>query len=83
MRPYVAVMGAIEFFARWVRRDNVSTVCHLGGMLVGDLSLRRVRFIQRPQHRHRLAVPAQSPALRGFYINSKRRNRPPPRQLGH
>jgi membrane associated rhomboid family serine protease len=42
MRPYVAVMGAIEFFSTiGAGGDNVSHVCHLGGMLVGYLYLRR------------------------------------------
>jgi membrane associated rhomboid family serine protease len=42
MRPYVAVMGAIEFFSTLGSTgDNVSHLCHLGGMLVGYLYLRR------------------------------------------
>jgi membrane associated rhomboid family serine protease len=46
MRPYVAVMGAIEFFATLGSGgDNVSHVCHLGGMLVGWLYLRRGSFL--------------------------------------
>src|SRR5256886_11462202 len=40
MRPYVAVMGAIEFFSTiGAGGDNVSHICHLGGMLVGYLYL--------------------------------------------
>jgi len=42
MRPYVAVMGAIEFFGTLGSGgDNVSHICHLGGMLVGYIYLRR------------------------------------------
>src|SRR5881396_1740410 len=46
MRPYVAVMGAIEFFSTiGAGGDNVSHICHLGGMLVGYLYLRRGSFL--------------------------------------
>jgi membrane associated rhomboid family serine protease len=46
MRPYVAVMGAIEFFSTLgAGGDNVSHICHLGGMLVGYLYLRRGSFL--------------------------------------
>ena len=45
MRPYVAVMAAIEFFGTLGSTgDNVSHICHLGGMLVGYLYLRRGSF---------------------------------------
>lgn len=46
MRVYVLVMGAIEFFGTLgASGDNVSHVCHLGGMLVGYLYLRRGSFL--------------------------------------
>lgn len=46
MRPYVAVMGAIEFFSTLgAGGDKVSHLCHLGGMLVGWLYLRRGSFL--------------------------------------
>ncbi len=46
MRPYVAVMGAIEFFGTLGSGgDNISHICHLGGMLVGWLYLRRGSFL--------------------------------------
>ncbi|GAC1619850.1 MAG: rhomboid family intramembrane serine protease [Candidatus Acidiferrum sp.] len=46
MRPYVAVMGAIEFFSTLGSGgDKVSHLCHLGGMLVGWLYLRRGSFL--------------------------------------
>lgn len=46
MRPYVAVMAAIEFFGTLGSGgDGVSHLCHLGGMLVGYLYLRRGSFL--------------------------------------
>jgi membrane associated rhomboid family serine protease len=46
MRPYVAVMVAIEFFGTLSSGgDNVSHLCHLGGMLVGYIYLRRGSFL--------------------------------------
>jgi membrane associated rhomboid family serine protease len=46
MRVYVLVMGAIEFFSTLgASGDNVSHVCHLGGMLVGYLYLRRGSYL--------------------------------------
>ena len=46
MRPYVAVMGAIEFFGTLgAGGDNISHICHLGGMLIGWLYLRRGSFL--------------------------------------
>ena len=46
MRPYVAVMAAIEFFATLgTGGDGVAHICHLGGMLIGYLYLRRGSFL--------------------------------------
>lgn len=46
MRIFVIVMGAIEFFGTLGSSgDNVSHVCHLGGMLVGYIYLRRGSFL--------------------------------------
>lgn len=46
MRPYVAVMAAIEFFGTLgAGGDRVAHVCHLGGMLVGYIYLRRGSFL--------------------------------------
>jgi rhomboid family protein len=42
MRVFVIVMGAIEFFGTiGATGDNISHICHLGGMLAGYLYLRR------------------------------------------
>jgi hypothetical protein len=42
MRIFVIIMGAIEFFATLGSTgDNISHICHLGGMLVGYVYLRR------------------------------------------
>jgi membrane associated rhomboid family serine protease len=42
MRPYVAVMAAIEFYSLLGSSgDGIGHLCHLGGMLVGYLYLRR------------------------------------------
>ncbi|HXX20077.1 MAG TPA: rhomboid family intramembrane serine protease [Candidatus Acidoferrum sp.] len=46
MRLFVIVSGAIEFFLTiGATGDGVSHVCHLGGMLVGYLYLRRGSFL--------------------------------------
>ena len=46
MRVYVIIMGVIEFFGTLgAGGDNVSHVCHLGGMLVGYLYLRRGSYL--------------------------------------
>ncbi|MHB8500933.1 MAG: rhomboid family intramembrane serine protease [Candidatus Acidiferrales bacterium] len=79
MRPYVAVMGAIEFFSTLgAGGDAVAHVCHLGGMLVGYIYLRRGSFLysvrnsvsdwQQKRNRKRFDV----------YIN-KHKNEPPSR----
>jgi membrane associated rhomboid family serine protease len=42
MRLFVIIMGAIEFFGTLgATGDNISHICHLGGMLVGYAYLRR------------------------------------------
>lgn len=46
MRVYVIIMGVIEFyFTLTAPGDGVSHVCHLGGMLVGYIYLRRGSFL--------------------------------------
>jgi membrane associated rhomboid family serine protease len=51
MRPYVAIMAAIEFFGTLGSGgDNVSHICHLGGLLVGYIYLRRGQFLFRSRN---------------------------------
>jgi membrane associated rhomboid family serine protease len=48
MRAFVLTLAALEFFLPLILRsagDNVSHICHLGGMLVGWLYLRRGSFL--------------------------------------
>ena len=46
MRIFVIIMGAIEFFGTiGASGDTVSHVCHLGGMLVGYIYLRRGSYL--------------------------------------
>ncbi|HKQ87406.1 MAG TPA: rhomboid family intramembrane serine protease [Candidatus Acidoferrales bacterium] len=46
MRLLVIILGAIEFISTFgLTGDNVSHVCHLGGMLVGYIYLRRGSFL--------------------------------------
>jgi len=46
MRIFVIVMGAIEFFLTiGPAGDNVAHICHLGGMLVGYIYLRRGSYL--------------------------------------
>ena len=48
MRPFVAVMAAVQFFSTLGETgDNVSHLCHLGGMLIGWIYLRRGSFLYR------------------------------------
>jgi len=51
MRVYVLIMGAIEFyFTLSSPGDGVSHVCHLGGMLVGYIYLRRGTFLHNSRN---------------------------------
>ena len=46
MRIFVIVMGALEFFSTiGATGDDVSHVCHLGGMLAGYIYIRRGSFL--------------------------------------
>ncbi len=48
MRTVVAIMAAITFLGTFgIGDDNVSHICHLGGMLVGYLYLRRDSYLYR------------------------------------
>jgi membrane associated rhomboid family serine protease len=79
MRPYVAVMGAIEFFGTLgTGGDNVAHICHLGGMLVGYIYLRRGSFLYNV--RNTVSDWKQQRNRRKFqvYMN-KQKNDPPSR----
>ncbi len=45
MRWLVIVLGAVEFFGTLGATDNVSHICHLGGMLVGYIYIRRGSYM--------------------------------------
>jgi len=45
MRILVIVLGAIEFFGTLDASDGVSHICHLGGMLVGYIYIRRGSYM--------------------------------------
>jgi membrane associated rhomboid family serine protease len=78
MRIYVLVMGAIEFFATLgAGGDNVSHVCHLGGLLVGYLYLRRSSFLY--SSRNRINDWKRRRMLRKFEVYQKRHRDEPPR----
>jgi membrane associated rhomboid family serine protease len=79
MRPYVAAIAALEFFLTLGSSgDGIGHLCHLGGMLVGYIYLRRGSFLynvrntvtdwQHKRNRKRFEV----------YIN-KHRKEPPSR----
>jgi membrane associated rhomboid family serine protease len=79
MRPYVAVMAAIEFFGTLGSGgDNVAHICHLGGMLVAYLYLRRGSFLYSV--RNSVTDWKQERNRRRFqvYMN-KRKDEPPSR----
>jgi membrane associated rhomboid family serine protease len=45
MKIFVAIMGGIEFFSELsAPGDSISHICHLGGMLIGYIYLRRGSF---------------------------------------
>jgi len=54
MRVYALIMGALElyFSFRLASGDNVSHVCHLGGMLFGYLYLRRGSYLYGVRNRY-------------------------------
>jgi membrane associated rhomboid family serine protease len=46
MRTFVIIMTALEFLGTFgLGGDNISHICHLGGMLVGYIYLRRGSFL--------------------------------------
>jgi membrane associated rhomboid family serine protease len=78
MRPFVAVMAAIEFFATFGSGgDDVSHLCHLGGMLIGWIYLRRGSFLFRV--RNEVADWRYERNRKRFEVYMKKnKNDPPP-----
>jgi len=79
MRIFVIAMGAIEFFATiGSTGDNVSHICHLGGMLVGYLYLRRGSFLYN--YRNFFSDWKQRRLRKKFEVYVRdNRDKPPPR----
>jgi membrane associated rhomboid family serine protease len=77
MRVYVGIMVVIEFFGTLGSGgDNVSHVCHLGGMLVGYLYLRRGSYLY--SYRNRVSDWKRRRTLRKFEVYQKRHRDEPP-----
>ena len=77
MRVYVGIMVVIEFFGTLgAGGDNVSHVCHLGGMLVGYLYLRRGSYLY--SYRNRVSDWKRRRMLRKFEVYQKRHRDEPP-----
>jgi len=82
MRPFVAVMGAIEFFGTLGSGgDNVSHLCHLGGMLVGWIYLRRGSFLFRV--RNEVADWRYQRNRKRFEVYMKKNKNEPPSRPDH
>jgi membrane associated rhomboid family serine protease len=77
MRPFVAVMAAIEFFSTLGSAgDNVSHFCHLGGMLIGWVYLRRGSFLFRV--RNEMADWRYQRNRKKFEVYMNKKNDEPP-----
>ena len=77
MRPFVAVMGAVEFFGTLGSGgDGVSHFCHLGGMLIGWLYLRRGSFLFRV--RNEMADWRYERNRKKFQVYMKKEKEEPP-----
>ena len=83
MRTIVTVMGAIEFFGTFGSSDDsVSHLCHLGGMLVGWLYLRRGSFLYSV--RNAVSDWKYRRNRKRFEVYMKKnKNEPPPSQPDH
>jgi len=82
MRPFVAVMGAIEFFSTiGVTGDKVSHICHLGGMLIGWIYLRRSSFLFRV--RNEVADWKYQRNRKRFEVYVKKNKSEPPSRPDH
>ena len=81
MRVYVAIMAAIEFFGTLgASGDNVSHVCHLGGMLVGYIYLRRGSYLYG--FRNRVSDWNRRRLKRKFEVYVRDHNDKPPSHPG-
>ena len=77
MRIYVLVMGALEFFGTLgAGGDSVSHVCHLGGILVGYIYLRRSSFLY--SSRNRFSDWKRKRLMRKFELYQKKHRDEPP-----
>jgi membrane associated rhomboid family serine protease len=82
MRPFVAVMGAVEFFSTLSSGgDNVAHLCHLGGMLIGWLYLRRGSFLYRV--RNEMADWKYQRNRKRFEVYMKKSKNEPPSNPDH
>lgn len=82
MRPFVAVMAAVEFFGTLGDSgDNVAHLCHLGGMLVGWLYLRRGSFLYRV--RNEVADWKYQRNKKRFEVYMKKSKNEPPSRPDH
>lgn len=77
MRVFVLVMGVIEFFGTLgAGGDNVSHICHLGGMLVGYLYLRRGSYLY--SYRNRYADWKRRRLMSRFEVYKRKHRDDPP-----
>ncbi len=82
MRPFVGVMAAIEFFSTFQSGgDNVSHLCHLGGMLIGWIYLRRGSFLFRV--RNEMADWKSQRNRKRFEVYMKKSKNEPPSNPDH
>jgi len=82
MRPFVAVMGAIEFFSTLGESgDRVAHFCHLGGMLIGWVYLRRGSFLYRV--RNEMADWRYERNKKKFQVYMKKQKDEPPSRPDH
>jgi len=82
MRPFVAVMGAVEFFSTLSSGgDGVAHLCHLAGMLIGWLYIRRGSFLFRV--RNEVADWKNQRNRRRFEVYMKKAKNEPPSDPDH
>ncbi len=82
MRPFVAVMGAIEFFSTLRSGgDGVAHLCHLAGMLIGWLYIRRGSFLFRV--RNEMADWKYQRNRKRFEVYMKKSKNEPPSRPDH